>query len=204
MTEIDTYPPHVRTMVGEENRRARSVLRTFLIEDFITPQTVGAEIGVAWGDFSKRLLEVANPQHLYLIDPWFECGATNLYKNHGHWKFGQTQEAFDNVYETVVQRFQKEMETGQVTILRKPSMEAAEFFEDFQRKMVTQINRFSRANPPLRLKLRLLMKGIENGQNSTITIKGAKKNEDYPQKYLTEDKHKTPEKICKKYWKEGG
>ena len=127
---IDTYPSHVKVMVGEENRRARAELRTFLIEDFITPQTIGAEIGVAWGDFSQRLLEVANPQLLHLIDPWFMNESTRIYKRHGHWKFGKTQEAFDAVHETVIKRFQKETESGQVIIHRKPSVEAAELFKD--------------------------------------------------------------------------
>ncbi|MXU64542.1 class I SAM-dependent methyltransferase [Oceanomicrobium pacificus] len=36
----------------------------------LPPDAVGAEIGVAFGDFTKRLLEIARPSELHLIDLW--------------------------------------------------------------------------------------------------------------------------------------
>ena len=38
----------------------------------LPPGGVGAELGVDWGEFSKSILQYANPRLLYLIDCWEE------------------------------------------------------------------------------------------------------------------------------------
>jgi len=43
--------------------------RSFLL-DYLPPQSVGAEIGVWKGGFTKQILEAVNPKELFLIDPY--------------------------------------------------------------------------------------------------------------------------------------
>jgi len=36
----------------------------------LTPGGIGAEIGVDWGDYSRRIMELAQPRLMFLIDVW--------------------------------------------------------------------------------------------------------------------------------------
>lgn len=44
--------------------------RIQMMADFVPPASVGAELGVAAGDFSAQLLEACKPSCLYLVDLW--------------------------------------------------------------------------------------------------------------------------------------
>jgi SAM-dependent methyltransferase len=81
-----------------------------------------AEVGVADGDHAARILELAQPSVLHLIDPWL------------HWerKDYQTadrnlpQDEQDRAFEAVRQRFAPQIASGQVVLHRATSMEAVE------------------------------------------------------------------------------
>lgn len=84
-------------------------------EDFLKQFPKGgivAEVGVASGDFSQQILEITKPDQLYLIDAW----ATT--------RFG------DGELNTVEQKFQSQIDAGQVIIQRGFSNEQLQTFPD--------------------------------------------------------------------------
>ncbi|MFW6163734.1 MAG: class I SAM-dependent methyltransferase [Planctomycetota bacterium] len=80
---------------------------------------VVAEIGVFKGGFSRQILEATEPATLHLIDPWPEEVSS-----------GGTVGKGDDVHQFVLQRFPREIGTGQVVVHRKASVEAAAEFDD--------------------------------------------------------------------------
>ena len=96
--------------------------REFL-EKIIPSGSLGAEIGVYRGDFSRWILDVVGPENLTLIDPWVPVGA---------YQDDEVYEAelrrMDRRYMNVCNRFIKEREAGRVRILRLMSTEAAKLF----------------------------------------------------------------------------
>jgi hypothetical protein len=80
--------------------------------------SVGAEIGVHLGDFSADILRIVAPAHLHLVDPW-EHVATPGYEQAwygGGAKGGQKE--MDERYESVLARFRREIDAGQVVVHR--------------------------------------------------------------------------------------
>ncbi|MFL6040985.1 MAG: class I SAM-dependent methyltransferase [Gaiellales bacterium] len=86
---------------------------------------VCAEIGVWKGDFSSKLLEVARPRHLHLVDPWiaYESEEYESSRYGGQLQSGQAD--MDAIYESVLKRFARQRAKGIVTVHRLPSVEAA-------------------------------------------------------------------------------
>ena len=90
----------------------------------------GAEIGVWKGDFSAKILTVAKPAVLHLIDPWqFEPGPDYQEALYGG-RLESGQSDMDAVYEAVTHRFAAECLAGTVTIHRAPSIAVAPTFPD--------------------------------------------------------------------------
>lgn len=91
---------------------------------------VGAEIGSWKGNFAARILEVARPTRLFLIDPW-EHRTEEEYQ---HAMYGGDrpggQPGMEAIYQSVLERFQGQIEAEQVVVLRMASMRAASEFED--------------------------------------------------------------------------
>ncbi len=88
-----------------------------------------AEIGVHEGRFAARILEIASPRVLHLIDPWkHETDPT--YRD--AWYGGQTggQEEMDARHRRVCERFAREIASGRVQVHRSTSREAAERIPD--------------------------------------------------------------------------
>ena len=71
-----------------------------------------AELGVASGTFSERILELAKPQRLHLIDAW------------GNDRYHQ------GLFDLVSAKFRGRVEDGSVVIHRELSTRAADLFED--------------------------------------------------------------------------
>lgn len=71
------------------------------------------EVGVYEGVFAERMLFKLKPKHLTLIDPWLGGLDTGSKKD--------TQETQDARYALVLKKFQHEIASGKVSVLRKTS-----------------------------------------------------------------------------------
>ncbi len=71
-----------------------------------------AELGVNKGDFSAKIINTCKPKQMFLIDIW----GTDRYHN--------------GLFDSVKDRFKDHINNGEVKILRKTSVEAANDFED--------------------------------------------------------------------------
>ena len=122
-----------RARAGPVLRRLRAVFLGDQRTDLLThlPKgSVGAEIGVWRGDFSARLLRVARPAQLHLVDPWnFEPGAAYEHAWYGG-AVAKTQAEMDRVYESVLRRFADEMEAGTVHVHRGSSARIGVLFDN--------------------------------------------------------------------------
>jgi hypothetical protein len=81
--------------------------------------TVGVEVGVDQGEFSKMLLE-KSPKKLYLVDAWRTIGGTDR-------TTGADQSTHESKYKSVSEMFRNE---PRVEIIRSWSEEASLNFED--------------------------------------------------------------------------
>lgn len=90
----------------------------------LAPDSIVAEIGTQRGDFAAEILKT-NPYRLYLIDVWahqkgdYEADVANVDDG------GQQAN-----YRYVCERFAREIETGQVVVMRMSSIEAASKIAD--------------------------------------------------------------------------
>jgi hypothetical protein len=97
------------------------------ILDFVTKGGVCIEIGVWRGRFSSQILDTVNPLHLALIDPWEHFEGTDKTDAFS----GRTQkERFEEIFKEVNERFNHEIESGQVSIMRELSNTAIAQFAD--------------------------------------------------------------------------
>ena len=88
---------------------------------YLPKNAVVAEIGVANGDFSEQILELANPERFYLIDPWLHQNEDN-YKNDPN---NVDQAEADHRYESIQLRFRNEIKSGKIVVNRDYSFNAA-------------------------------------------------------------------------------
>jgi hypothetical protein len=105
----DMHPPkldskHIERCILLKDRYA-------LLES-LPKQSIGAEIGVANGDFTEDILSVVEPKLCHLIDIW------------GSDRYGQ------KMYESVLARFDKRYSDGTLFINRGLSIECVSNFED--------------------------------------------------------------------------
>jgi hypothetical protein len=118
---VDVVPAPLQRYVPEY----RSVVLRALRSD-----SVGAEVGVWRGDFSRRLLRRVRPRRLYLIDPWAYASDPR----YGDALYGRggagSQAAMDQVHDQVVRRFAADISAGRVVILRQRSVDAATSLAD--------------------------------------------------------------------------
>jgi hypothetical protein len=121
-----TTPIATKDPTKKQKRQLKNENRKRIL-DCVTKGGVCVEIGVWRGDFSRQILDVVNPLHLALIDPWqhFEDDdKTDAFS-------GRTQEQrFEDIYEEVCAEFSDEVENGQVSIMRELSGTAIEQFKD--------------------------------------------------------------------------
>jgi hypothetical protein len=92
----------------------------------IPAKCVGAEIGVLYGQFSAQLLNVLDPKLLILIDP-FETGGSQygIELNNQHTAYSD-----ENDYVNLLDKFKKEISSGQVIVKRQFSYDAVDYFSD--------------------------------------------------------------------------
>lgn len=85
-----------------------------------TPGGIGAEIGVDWGEFSLRIMALAKPRLMYLIDCW-EIQSSEVYGSDP----ANTQQ--DVKYRQCLQRYTTD---ERFKMVKAYSLEAAEAFPD--------------------------------------------------------------------------
>lgn len=83
---------------------------------------VGVEIGVHEGDYAARMLRVARPRKLHLVDPWrfFE---DSRYTEAVYGGQAGSQVVMDSRCEAVRERFAEEIESGRVIVHRATTEE---------------------------------------------------------------------------------
>lgn len=85
------------------NRKREEILKIF------PENSVGAEIGVYRGDFSRKILRVAKPAKLHLIDPWWLLGKKR-------WSFSIMGQSVIGGYIKVIKRFEDELVNKKVEV----------------------------------------------------------------------------------------
>jgi len=93
------------------------------IFESLAPGGIGAEIGVASGDFSESILHNAKPKLLYLIDCW-ETQSVEVY---GHDPANKIQRLEDHAYSQVFGRF---LERDDVRMIKGYSEFVSTLFPD--------------------------------------------------------------------------
>jgi hypothetical protein len=92
--------------------------------------SVGCEIGVHEGDFSRKMLDIVRPTRLHLIDPW-KHESDPRYQQAYYGGLGPGGQAvMDRRHAKVRERFAKELASGQVVIHRAFSVDVATQFGD--------------------------------------------------------------------------
>jgi len=89
---------------GAWKNRNRSKFLEILPKD-----SVGVELGVFKGDFSKKIIEIVKPRKLYLVDPWWLIGKKT-------WTFSLINRSVISGYINVVRNFEDELVDGKVEI----------------------------------------------------------------------------------------
>jgi len=100
-----------------------------LVLSLLPKHGVGAEIGVHKGAFSQRILNVAKPRRLVLIDPWMRASSAEYARS---WYGGSSvqQEEMEERFQGVMQKFRQHVSRGIVEVVRKNSVDAAPMYED--------------------------------------------------------------------------
>lgn len=85
--------------------------------------SIGIEVGVARGDFSKRILNTVKPQRLILVDPW-HIAEEGSQKHAAHYGSDRVDQSFlDARYDSVLNRFKEQREKAIVEIFRGTFLE---------------------------------------------------------------------------------
>lgn len=116
-------------LLGLGPRETAGHHRQFLL-DRLPRNSIGAEIGVLSGNFSRQILDSISPRELHLIDPW-EHQTSSTYED--AWYGGRAQGGqaeMDGRYAGVLKRFAKNMRAGQVKVHRGYSADMLEQFPD--------------------------------------------------------------------------
>jgi hypothetical protein len=119
----------LKKFVKSFDRRERREPRDFLLKR-LPRHSVGAEIGVFQGNFSARILQLVQPKQLHLIDPWrYETSAVYNNAYYGG-EIGQNQAHLDSIHNSVLKRFDREIQAGTVCVHRSDSASASREFPD--------------------------------------------------------------------------
>lgn len=93
---------------------------------FLPPEREVAEIGVAEGDFSQQIRDIARPRRLHLVDPWVHQDGAEYEADLNNVPSGEQ----DARHLAVQARFSGGIEAGSVVLHRTFSVEAAKTFAD--------------------------------------------------------------------------
>ena len=133
-----------------------------ILLNFLPPEREVVEIGVAEGDFSQHILDIARPRRLHLVDPWvhqvgaeYEADPNNV-----------SSTEHDARYQAVQARFAGDIEAGIVALHRTFSHEAAKTFADGSLDWVyiDAMHTFAAVNSPL------TKCGTDTGHSDSLTF----------------------------------
>ena len=96
--------------------------RLAFIKEIIPRNTIGAELGVLKGEFSKILWKYARPEKLHLIDPFYFLNS--------HWAWTDGDKSTVSAARRILKSFQKEIETGCVLLHIDDDLKVLESFPD--------------------------------------------------------------------------
>jgi Methyltransferase domain len=109
-------------------RRQRTLDRQQLLS-LLPSGGVCVEVGTWRGDFAAAILRASNPTRLCLVDSW-EHRSEEKYEQTCYGGAAATGQAgMDAIYESVINRFQAEIDSGKVLIRRARSEDAAASFD---------------------------------------------------------------------------
>jgi methyltransferase family protein len=123
-------PARLKRRVIRALRPARSIGPRVRLLERLPKGALCAEIGVWKGDFSERILEIARPARLHLIDPWRAVDDKAYEGAHYGGELSGGQAEMDAVYAGVLERFAGERKKGVVEVHRLSSLEAAGLFRE--------------------------------------------------------------------------
>jgi SAM-dependent methyltransferase len=103
--------------------------RKSLIREFRRNGT-GVEVGTWKGGFAADLLTYAEPLTLHLVDPWRHRKEVEFQGVPYGSRAAHGQSDLDEIYQDVLARFAREIESGTVVVHRMTSMEAVADFDD--------------------------------------------------------------------------
>jgi Methyltransferase domain len=90
---------------------------------------MGMEVGVWLGAYSDKMLQIAKPAILHLVDPWRQMDAST-YCEAWYGGLRTTQLEMDQRYEQVKTRFSEQIQRGQVVVHRANSTGVFQGFPD--------------------------------------------------------------------------
>jgi hypothetical protein len=103
-----------------------STINRFELINLLPKGGTVAEIGVFNGELSKAILEICKPIKLYLIDSWGPMETKKFDFDPAY----QTMNEADITYQNLLNKFKKEIKSGQVEVIRSLSSIAAKTFPD--------------------------------------------------------------------------
>lgn len=100
--------------------------RNSLLEQ-LPKNSIGAEIGVFKGEFSKDILRIVQPKKLFLVDPWVNRQEVEYDRT---WYNKTLDNNMEDIYQTVRLSFQDEIDNKVVELIRLPSDTALNSLQD--------------------------------------------------------------------------
>jgi len=88
--------------------QSKNKKRVAFVRRYIPTAGVGAELGVHKGFFTRVLLEIARPEKLYIVDPWYLLG--------GAWSWSGGNPSTARALSNIVRRFTNELVSGQLVL----------------------------------------------------------------------------------------
>jgi len=110
----------------QKRRMSKNVVRRKFLQK-LPKGGIAVEIGVWQGEFSPTILELITPDKLVLIDPWTHIEDDS----HSEAFVGRTGKTkMDKIFDRVVTKFDSEIKSGQVALIRDFSVPALTQFTD--------------------------------------------------------------------------
>lgn len=135
-TELQQELERTRRKLERSNQRLKTMRQRFrrLSREWVLlmmpKESIGAEVGVDEGEFSRQILDTVRPACLHLIDPWEHHEGHDYTRSRYGGLGDEGQCIMEARYERVISALYKEIEAGSVKIHRAFSDVAVSEFDD--------------------------------------------------------------------------